>query len=212
MPGSSLARELNELLKGKRSHRAPVRLSMGFLPAVEAVVSWRLPNLSRLHEQQQVGVRLQRLWSPRWIAGAWRFVLWMIGQCTPESRLTHPARNGSEPPTHPRVMCLCRSSNLLHLYQLPTVEGMICQTFEHHSRLWVSTLPLPVIKQEFNTRAWVIGTPVPPSPFKKPVPNLQPEQPSLLEQQFGPIRVPCQSDMLWVHAVVPWDLLFSNCS
>lgn len=169
MPGSSLARDLNELLKGKRSHRAPVQLSLGFLTAVESVVSWRLPNLSRLHEQQQVGVRLQQLWSPRWIARAWRFVLWGIGQCAPESRLAHPARNRSEPPTHPWVMHLCRSSNLLHICQLPIVEGMMHQTFEHHSHLVlspVSALPLPVIKQEFNTRAWVIGTPVPPNLFK----------------------------------------------
>lgn len=41
MPGSSLARELNELLKGKRSHRAPVQLSLGFLPAAEVVVKLR---------------------------------------------------------------------------------------------------------------------------------------------------------------------------
>lgn len=148
-----------ELSKGKRSHRASVQLSLGFLPAVEAVVSWGLPNPSRLHEQQQIGVRLQSLWGSRWIARAWRFVLWMIGQHAPESRLTHPARNGSEPPTRPWSVHLCRSSNLLLPCQFPTVEGMIFQTFEHHSCLWVSTLPLSVIKQEFNARAWVIGSP-----------------------------------------------------
>lgn len=148
MPVSCLARELNELLKGKRSHRVPVRLSLGFLPVVEAVVTWRLPNLSRLHEQQQAGVRLRSLWSTRWIAGAWQFVLWMIGQCAPESRLTHPARNGSEPPTHLGFMHLCRSSNLLHLCQLPTVEGMMHQTFKHQSHLWVYTLSLVCYQAE----------------------------------------------------------------
>lgn len=39
MPGSSLARELNELLKGKRSQKVLGWLSLGFLPAVEAVFS-----------------------------------------------------------------------------------------------------------------------------------------------------------------------------
>lgn len=148
MPVSCLTRELNELLKGKRSHRVPVQLSLGFLPVLEAVVTWRLPNLSRLHEQQQVGVRLRSFWSTRWIAGAWQFVLWMIGQCAPESKLMHPARNGSEPPTNPGFMRLCRSSNLLHLCQLPTVEGMMHQAFKHQSHLWVYTLPLVCYQAE----------------------------------------------------------------
>lgn len=111
-------------------------------------------------------------------------------------RLTHPARNESKLPTHPWVMHLHRYSILSSLCQLPTAERMTHMTCEHHSHLWLCALHLPDINHEFNTRPWVIGTPVPPNLFKQLVPNLQLEQLSLLEQDFGPIRM--QSDMRWV--------------
>lgn len=145
MPGSSLARELNELLVGERSQRAPVQLSLGFLP----VVSWRLPNLSRLHDNNRLGwdSRDFETWGETHHAGSWWFVWWMIVQRAPEHRLKHPSRNGSEPLTDPWNVHLCRSSNLLHLCQLPTVEGVIHETFEHHSCYWVKALPLSIVKQ-----------------------------------------------------------------
>lgn len=71
----------------------------------------------------------------------WVLVVCVV--CAPKHRLKYPSRNGAEPLADPWN----KSSNLLRLRQLPTVEGMMHETFEHHSCFWVKALPLPIIKQ-----------------------------------------------------------------